>query len=146
MDGRVARWIVRYGRDPTVRYYLYYRVRANSRRCCSLARSLARERALYVYVYIRSAKPCNTRNECAILIRRVKGTLREERARRLHSACVWLARVTSSRMQRTRLLRSDAAVASRRVASCAAFKRALLAVEAPPETRRERGEGEGRAT
>jgi len=39
--------------------------------------------------YIRSAKR-NIRNECAILIRRVKGTLREK----LHSACV-LARVTS---------------------------------------------------
>lgn len=64
-------WTTRYGRPMGI----ICRVRANSRRAAvrSLARQRTNERA-----YIRSAKR-NIRNECAILIRRVKGTLREER-------------------------------------------------------------------
>lgn len=64
------------------------RVRANSRP--QLARPRARR-------YIRSVKR-NVRNECAILIRRVKGTLRE-RSAVVHYIS---ARVTSSRGARER--------------------------------------------
>lgn len=69
------------------------RVRANSRP--QLARPRARR-------CIRSVKR-NIRNECAILIRRVKGTLRE-RSAVVHyiSARVSAARVTSSRGARER--------------------------------------------
>jgi len=69
------------------------RVRANSRP--QLARPRARR-------YIRSVKR-NVRNECAILIRRVKGTLRE-RSAVVHyiSARVSAARITSPRGTRER--------------------------------------------
>lgn len=95
------------------------RVRANSRRWPQLARSLVRAR-----VYIRSAKR-NIRNECVILIRRVKGTLREE--------CGYTPRVCWRALRHT----VERASADR----CACNTRLLFVVErderveAPPEHR-----------